>query len=64
VSEANDGGQRLMMLPNAGIRLDGLERDLLVQAMERANRNKTKAAALLGLTRATLRYRLEKHGLS
>jgi len=51
-------------LPNAGIALEQLERSLLIQAMEKSRGNKTAAAELLGLTRATLRYRLEKHGLT
>jgi DNA-binding NtrC family response regulator len=50
-------------LPEEGIALEDLERSLLVQAIERSEGNKTAAAKLLGLTRATLRYRLEKHGL-
>ncbi len=33
------------------------------QALERAKSNKTAAAKLLGLSRATLRYRLEKYGI-
>ena len=37
--------------------------DLVRQAMERAKGNKSQAARLLGLTRATLRYRLDKYGL-
>jgi two-component system NtrC family response regulator len=53
-----------MPLPGDGVNLERLEKDLLEQAMERARNNKTKAASLLGLTRATLRYRLEKHGLA
>ena len=50
-------------LPAAGVSIDEVEKDLLVQAMERAGRNKTSAAKLLGLTRSTLRYRLKKFGL-
>jgi DNA-binding protein Fis len=52
-----------MVLPASGISLDKLERDLIEQAMGRADGNKTAAARLLGLTRDTMRYRLEKHGL-
>jgi DNA-binding NtrC family response regulator len=59
-----DGPRRLVKLPAEGLNLVEVERDLVIQAMERANGNKTKAAGLLGLTRATLRYRLEKHGLT
>ncbi len=56
-------GARLLTLPRAGLRFEALEKDLLIQAMERARGNKSKAATFLGLSRATLRYRLEKHGL-
>ena len=51
-------------LPEGGVSLESLERDLIRQALERAGGNRTRAAALLGLTRDTLRYRLEKHGIS
>jgi DNA-binding NtrC family response regulator len=50
-------------LPEAGVSLEALEQSLLEQALDRAAGNKTAAARLLGLTRATLRYRLEKYGL-
>ncbi|HYX37091.1 MAG TPA: sigma-54 dependent transcriptional regulator [Oligoflexus sp.] len=52
-----------MVLPAQGINLDELERDLLLQALERAHNNQTKAADLLGISRHTFRYRLEKYGL-
>ncbi len=52
-----------MVLPDAGINLEDLERDLLLQALERARNNQTKAAELLGISRHTFRYRLEKHGI-
>ena len=50
-------------LSAGGLSLEELERSLIVQALKRTGNNKTEAAALLGLTRATLRYRLEKHGI-
>lgn len=50
-------------LPPAGLSLEALERSMLEQALARTGGNKAQAAALLGLTRNTLRYRLEKHGL-
>jgi DNA-binding NtrC family response regulator len=50
-------------LPSGGLSLEELERSLIVQALERSGNNKTEAAKLLGLSRATLRYRLEKHGI-
>ena len=57
-------GERLFLLPEDGISLEALEKDLLQQAMVRADGNKSAAARLLGLTRRTLGYRLEKHGLA
>jgi transcriptional regulator with PAS, ATPase and Fis domain len=50
-------------LPPAGINLEGLERSLVVQALERSGWNQTKAAALLGLNRDQIRYRIEKFSL-
>jgi DNA-binding NtrC family response regulator len=58
-----EGEGRLFDLPEEGLSLEALERDLLEQAMERSDGNKSAAARLLGLTRRTLGYRLEKHGL-
>jgi two-component system response regulator AtoC len=66
--EIKPGGRALDLepgfrLPAGGIDLESLERDLIRQALEQARGNKTRAAALLGLSRDTLRYRLEKYGL-
>ena len=49
-------------LPPEGISLDGVEKELIMQALERSGHNQTKAARLLGVSRHTFRYRLEKHG--
>jgi transcriptional regulator with GAF, ATPase, and Fis domain len=51
------------LLPEGGVNLEEVERDFVRQALERAQGNKSRAAKLLGLTRATLRYRVEKLGL-
>jgi DNA-binding NtrC family response regulator len=51
------------VLPEGGIMLEAVERDFVRQALERAAGNKSQAARLLGLTRATLRYRLDKYDL-
>jgi DNA-binding NtrC family response regulator len=53
----------LFVLPDGGLSLEAVESDFIRQALERAGGNKSRAAKLLGLTRATLRYRLEKLGL-
>jgi len=50
-------------LPESGMDLAKLERSLIQQALARTGGNRTRAAALLGLSRDTLRYRLEKFEL-
>ncbi len=51
-------------IPPHGLSLDALEKQLVTQALEKSKNNKTKAAKLLGLTRGTFRYRLQKYGLN
>jgi DNA-binding NtrC family response regulator len=49
--------------PREGISLEDVERNFLLQALETSGWNITQAARLLGLSRDTLRYRIEKYGL-
>jgi transcriptional regulator with GAF, ATPase, and Fis domain len=51
-------------LPEEGISLDEVERQLVIQALERAGGNQTRAAELLGLNRDQVRYRIDKFGLA
>jgi DNA-binding NtrC family response regulator len=51
-------------LPTAGVNFDEVERSLVVQALKRAGGNQTRAAALLGMNRDQIRYRIEKFGLA
>jgi transcriptional regulator with GAF, ATPase, and Fis domain len=51
-------------LPASGVDLEALERSLVVQALRRSGGNQTKAAALLGLNRDQIRYRIEKFHLA
>jgi len=50
-------------LPPEGVSLDEVERQLLMQALERAGGNQTHAGQLLGINRDQVRYRVEKFGL-
>jgi DNA-binding NtrC family response regulator len=50
-------------IPPEGLSLEVLERELILQALERTRGNKSQAARLLGLTRRTLYSRMERHGL-
>ena len=51
-------------LPPEGVNLDEVERQLVVQALERAGGNQTQAGHLLGINRDQVRYRIEKFRLT
>ena len=51
-------------LPAKGVDFEQLERSLVAQALRRCHGNQTRAAALLGLNRDQIRYRVEKFGLT
>jgi two-component system NtrC family response regulator len=63
-SKAASGGPFLLDLPEQGVSLEAVERDLLLRALEKFNWNQTQAARYLDISRRTLIYRMEKHGLS
>jgi two-component system response regulator AtoC len=63
LSAARASTAQTMELPEEGVHLETLERELVVQALRRTGGNQTKAAALLGLNRDQIRYRIEKFGL-
>jgi DNA-binding NtrC family response regulator len=60
---AGSGSASLFALPADGVNLEDVERQLLVQALERAGGNQTHAGHLLGINRDQVRYRIEKFGL-
>ena len=62
-TNANNAAQGFA-LPAQGINLDELERDLLIQALDRTQQNRTHAARLLGISRDALNYRLKKYALA
>lgn len=50
-------------LPEKGISLADVERELIEQALERTRGNQAQAARLLRVTRYTMRHRMKKYGL-
>lgn len=52
------------ILPESGLQLDSLEADLIAQALQRTKGNRSKSARLLGLTRDTFLYRMQKYGFT
>jgi DNA-binding NtrC family response regulator len=63
LSSADRFAEGRFLLPDAGISLDDLERDIILQALERTKHNKAQAAKLLNITYDTLRYQVKKYGL-
>jgi two-component system NtrC family response regulator len=53
----------MFRLPPDGVNLEAVERQLLVQALERSGWNQTHAGQLLRINRDQVRYRIEKFGL-
>jgi DNA-binding NtrC family response regulator len=48
-------------LPEGGIHLEDLEKDLIMQALKKCSGNQTRAAQYLNMSRRALAYRLEKY---
>ena len=55
--------ERLFQLPVGGLNLAAVEGDMIRQALEMSGGNRSRAARLLGLTRDTLLYRIQKHAI-
>jgi DNA-binding NtrC family response regulator len=60
---ASNPSSFLLDLPEEGISLEAVERELLLRALERFSGNQTQAARYLDISRRTFIYRMEKHGL-
>ncbi len=61
--ENSVSGSAVIKLPDEGYSLEQLEREVVVQALERNHWNQTAAARFLRIPRHTLIYRLEKYGI-
>jgi len=61
---SNDDEMDKFILPENGLRLENLEANIIHQALTRTKGNRSKSARLLGISRDTLLYRIQKYGLS
>ncbi|HTJ30924.1 MAG TPA: sigma-54 dependent transcriptional regulator [Acidobacteriaceae bacterium] len=50
-------------VPDEGISLEAVEKELILQALAKAKGNQTQAARYLDVSRKTFIYRMEKHGI-
>jgi two-component system NtrC family response regulator len=63
IANSGHGGDFIVELPDEGINLEKLERELLEKAYAKSGYNQSKTARFLGITRNTLLYRFEKYGI-
>jgi DNA-binding NtrC family response regulator len=52
------------VLPEHGFQLDEFEKQLIYQALEKAEGNRTRAAEMLGITRRRLYSMMERFGIN
>ncbi|MCJ7772434.1 MAG: sigma-54-dependent Fis family transcriptional regulator, partial [Desulfobacterales bacterium] len=50
-------------IPDEGLSLHDVEKNLIIKALKKSNGNQTKAAALLKIPRHVLIYRMEKYNI-
>ena len=62
-SEPEPVNKPVLVLPSAGVDLEAIERELVLQALAKYRGNQTRAARYLNMSRRALGYRLEKYGL-
>ena len=55
---------RIVSLPAEGYSLEQLEREVVIEALDRCNWNQTAAARFLSIPRHTLIYRMEKYAIN
>ncbi len=61
--KAGEHTERMFRIPDEGIRLEDVEKDLLFYSLKKHNWNQTRAAQFLGISRQALIYRMEKYKL-
>lgn len=57
-------GQHYLQISKSGVPMGNVLKDLIVQTLKITNGNQIKAAKLLGISRAKLRYRIEQLGIN
>jgi DNA-binding NtrC family response regulator len=57
-------GQHYLQIAGTGVTMGNVLKDLIIQTLNITNGNQIKAAKLLGISRAKLRYRIEQLGIN
>ena len=59
--KAREAAALPVTLPESGLSLEEVEKELILRALQKHDWNQSRAARYLGITRHTLLYRMEKH---
>ncbi|MGD0264227.1 MAG: sigma-54 dependent transcriptional regulator [Candidatus Methylomirabilota bacterium] len=62
--KAKEAAPLPVSLPEAGLSLEEVEKELILRALQKHDWNQSRAARYLGITRHTLLYRIEKHNIA
>jgi two-component system NtrC family response regulator len=62
--KAKESAPLPVSLPEAGLSLEEVEKELILRALQKHGWNQSQAARYLGITRHTLLYRIEKHKIA
>ena len=62
--KAKEAAALPVSLPEAGLSLEEVEKELILRALQKHDWNQSRAARYLGITRHTLLYRIEKHNIA
>lgn len=63
IKKTSSAGRVTIQLPEGGIDLEKVEREILLQALEKHHWNQTHTARYLNLTRSALIYRMQKYSI-
>ena len=65
ITETRSANSKLQpaLIPEGGVSLQEVEKSYLAEVLRKTGGNQSQAARLLGISRATLMYRMKKHGL-
>ncbi len=63
VSSNISQGLYQLQIPDNGFSLDELEKQMIIQALQKTKNNQSRASKLLGISRDKLRYKVKKHTL-
>jgi two-component system, NtrC family, response regulator len=63
IKRKQSSSQMSLEIPDEGLKLEEVEKALIINALNKSGQNQTRAAELLGISRNTLIYRIQKYDI-